>query len=273
MHRESWRLSLLGVPQLRAPGGQVGRCDGKPLALLTYLALEGSATRARLADLLWPGVGETTGRNNLVMLLRRLRRSAGAELWEPGDHLRLHPGVEVELTLTDRFVDIVEEGYDAVVRLGPIGDTNLVALQLTGHAQIACASPDYIRARGIPQDPTQLAAHTCLGFVNWSGRPYDEWRFTRGEEVHAVQVRSRFQVNDGRVLLAAAIAGHGIILQPEAVVREALNSGNLVPILEDFSPPSRPMYLMFAARRPQLPKLRTFIDHVVAVFGRDSAAN
>ncbi|GGR30879.1 ATP-binding protein [Deinococcus ruber] len=97
MPNGSWRLSLFGVPQLRAPDAHLVRCEGKPLALLTYLALEGRVARARLADLLWPGVGETTGRNNLVMLLRRLRHSAGAELWQPGDSLSLRPEVEVDV--------------------------------------------------------------------------------------------------------------------------------------------------------------------------------
>ncbi len=182
--------------------------------------------------------------------------------------LDAHPGIEVELTLTDRFVDIVDEGYDAVVRLGPIGDTSLAARELAGHAQIACASPAYLAKHGTPATPDALSDHACLGFVNWSGRPYAEWRFTRRGEVHALQIRSRFQVNDGRVLLAAALAGHGIILQPEALVRDVLEAGTLVSILTDYTPPSRPMYLMFAARQPQLPKLRTFIDHIVFAFGR-----
>lgn len=186
--------------------------------------------------------------------------------------LARHPGIELELTLTDRYVDIVDEGYDAVLRLGPIGDTSLAARELVPHAQVACASPSYLAAHGMPATPQALIDHACLGFVNWSGRPYAEWRFERDGAVYAVQIRSHFQVNDGRVLLAAALDGHGIILQPDAMVRDALDAGRLVPVLTEYAAPSRPMYLMFAARHPQLPKQRIFIDHVVAAFGRNTMA-
>ena len=182
-------------------------------------------------------------------------------------YLDVQLGIELELTLTDRYVDVIDEGFDAVVRLGPIGDTSLGARELVGHAQVACASPAYLKANGLPQTPDDLKSHACLSFVNWSGRPFAEWRFTRDGDIHSVQIRSRFQVNDGRVLLDAALGGHGVILQPEAVVRQALEAGSLVAILPDYTPPSRPMYLLFATRQPQLPKLRTFIDHIVAAFG------
>ena len=169
----------------------------------------------------------------------------------------------VELNLTDRYVDPVEEGCDAVLRLGPIGDTSLTVRELASHDQVACASPAYLARRGSPCRPGDLAGHDCLGFVNWSGRPYAEWRFGRDGVIHPVQIQSRFQVNDGRVLVAAAAAGHGIILQPRAVVQEALNSGALVPLLTDYVPPSRTLYLLHAPREPLPAKLRAFVDHLV----------
>jgi len=184
------------------------------------------------------------------------------------DFLDLYPGIEIELTLTDRYVDIVDEGYDAVLRLGPIGDTSLIARELISHDQIACASPAYITEHGAPKTPADLDRHTCLAFVNWSGLPYAEWRFSKHGAVHAVRIRSRFQINDGRVLVAAAIAGRGIILQPVAIVQDAIDAGRLVPVLADYVAPSRPLFLLFAPRAPQPPKLRAFIDHVVARIGR-----
>ncbi len=186
--------------------------------------------------------------------------------------LQEFPGIEVELLLTDRYVDVVDEGYDAVVRLGPINDSNLASRELVRHDQVACASPGYLSAHGIPSTPEDLYAHYCLGFVNWSGRAYADWRFTKEGQVHVVRVRSRFLVNDGRVLLDAAIAGHGIVLQPEVVLRGSLAAGQLVPVLADYMAPSRPMYLLFASQRTQPLKLRTFIDRVVAAFGRPPSA-
>ena len=178
--------------------------------------------------------------------------------------LERHPAVKVELILTDRYVDLVDEGYDAVLRLGPISETSLVVRELASHGQVACASPAYLARCGVPRTPADLADHACLGFVNWSGRPYAEWRFGRDGVIHPVQVRSRFQVNDGRVLVAAAVAGHGVILQPEAVLADALGRGALVPVLTDYVAPSRTIYLLHASRQLQPAKLRAFIDHLVA---------
>lgn len=184
------------------------------------------------------------------------------------DFLDRHPGLEIELTLTDRYVDIVGDGYDAVLRLGPIGDTSLAARELVSHDQIACASPAYIAEHGAPRTPADLDRHVCLAFVNWSGLPYAEWRFVKDGVAHPVRIRSRFQVNDGRVLVSAAIAGRGIILQPVAIVQDAIDANHLVPVLADYVAPSRPLFLLFAPRTPQPPKLRAFIDHIVATIGR-----
>ena len=183
-------------------------------------------------------------------------------------YLQAYPDVEVELTLTDRYVDVVDEGYDAVIRVGPIKDTALAMRKLAAYWLVACASPAYLAANGTPNSPEDLVEHQCLSFVSWSGLPYTEWRFTKAGLVYAVQVRSRFQINDGRALLAAALDGHGIILQPEAVARDDLEAGRLVKVLPAYAAPSQPMHMLFSGRRPQTPKLRSFIDCVVGAFGR-----
>ncbi|MCW6511798.1 LysR family transcriptional regulator [Lichenifustis flavocetrariae] len=176
-----------------------------------------------------------------------------------------YPEVEVELILTDRYVDLIDEGFDAVFRLGPIADTSLIARELAPHEQVACASPQYLARKGIPQTPADLGDHDCLGFVNASGLTYAEWRFTaRDGAPQSTRIRSRFQVNDGRVLANAAAAGGGIILQPIAVLRDYLDTGRLIPVLTDFIAPHRPMFLMFSGQRSQPPKLRALIDTVVA---------
>ena len=178
--------------------------------------------------------------------------------------LEQNPLVGVELILTDRFVDLIDEGYDAVLRLGPIGETSMAVQELTSHGQVVCASPAYLARRGTPRTPAELADHECLGFVNWSGRPFAEWRFGRGGAINPVHVHSRFQVNDGRVLVAAAVAGHGVILQPEVVVEDALKRGDLVRLLTDYVAPSRTLYLLHAPSQPQPTKLRAFIEHLTA---------
>lgn len=175
-----------------------------------------------------------------------------------------HPAITVELNLTDRFVDLVDEGFDAVLRLGPIADTSLVARELSRHEQLACAAPSYLAARGTPETPAELTEHTCLGFTNASGLPYLDWVFSKDGVPHSIRIQSHLQVNDGRVLAQMAVAGGGIVLQPEAVLREHLDAGTLVPVLTGYDAPSRPMLLLFNGGRAPAPKLRAFIDHIAA---------
>lgn len=184
------------------------------------------------------------------------------------DFLKLYPLIEVELSLTDRYVDLVNEGFDAVFRLGPLPETSLAVRDVGSHRQQACASPDYLDRCGAPQTPADLADHSLLAFVNWSGRPYTEWRFARDGQIHTIQVRSRFRVNDGRVLVAAAIAGHGIILQPEDVIAEALAERELVSVLADYSVPPRPIHLIHPPHAALPAKLRAFVEYVDQAFAR-----
>lgn len=181
--------------------------------------------------------------------------------------LDAHPEVGVELTLSDRYVDLVGEGYDAVVRLGALDDSSLLGRTLQPHRLVACASPGYLARRGTPRVPEDLAAHDCLGFVYATGLPFAEWRFSRGDRETAVQVRSRFESNDARVLRDAALAGHGIILQSERVMADDFAAGRLVPVLTDHGAPSRPMHVLLSPSRRRSPGLKLFVEVVVDAFG------
>ena len=182
-------------------------------------------------------------------------------------YLRDHPEVEIDLALTDRFVDLVEEGHEVAFRVGLLDDSGLIARSLAPYRLAACASPAYLSARGTPSEPKDLVDHECLGYAYWS-RPADgEWYFVRDAVKHTVRVRSRLQVNDSRALMAAAIDGYGIVMGPEDVLREALSLGQLIRILADCTAPSRPMHLLYTADRRQTPKLRTFIASALSAFG------
>lgn len=181
--------------------------------------------------------------------------------------LDAHPEVGVELTLSDRYVDLVGEGYDAVVRLGTLDDSSLLGRALQPHRLVACASPGYLARRGTPCVPEDLAAHDCLGFVYATGLPFAEWRFSRGGRETVVQVRSRFESNDARVLRDAALAGHGIILQSERVMADDVSAGRLVLVLPDHGAPSRPMHVLLSPSRRRSPGLKLFVEAVVDAFG------
>ncbi len=183
------------------------------------------------------------------------------------DYLRAYPEVEVELALDDRYVDLVDEGYDAVLRLGPLKDSALHARALAPHRLIACAAPAYLARRGTPMLPDELAAHDCLAFLFSTGISFSEWRFERAGRMHVVDVRGRLGSNDARVLLAAAMAGDGVVLQAERIVRDDLATGRLVRVLPDFAGPERPLHLVTSASRRQTLKVRAFVDRVVAALG------
>ncbi|MCB8879325.1 LysR family transcriptional regulator [Acidisoma cellulosilytica] len=181
--------------------------------------------------------------------------------------LRQHPEVEVELTLTDRLVDPIEDGFEAIIRLGPIGDSRLIARPLAPYRLIACASPAYLAARGTPQTPADLARHECLGFAFWTSGLGRQWQFRRDGQSFDVPVSGRLKVNDWKGLLAAALDGFGITLGPESALTQELAEGRLIQLLPDYEGPLRPMHLLYAADRRMTPKLRLFIDAVIAEFG------
>jgi DNA-binding transcriptional LysR family regulator len=182
-------------------------------------------------------------------------------------YLEQHPEVTVDLTLTDRVVDLVEEGYEAVIRISPLADSTLVARSLAPYRLVACAAPSYLAARGTPAIPADLARHECLGFAYWARPPADEWQFTGTDGIHTVRVGSRLSINNGQALRAAALEGFGIILLSHELLEDDLAAGRLVHVLPGYEPPSRPMHILFAPDRKPTPKLRSFIDFVVATFG------
>ncbi|UOK37206.1 LysR family transcriptional regulator [Pseudomonas palleroniana] len=181
--------------------------------------------------------------------------------------LRDHPEVEIDLHLTDRFVDLVEEGYEVAFRIGPLATTSLTARPLAPYRLVVCAAPAYLAARGTPLIPADLEQHECLGYAYWS-RPADrKWLFHQGAATHEVAVSSRLRINESRALMSAALDGFGIVLGPEDFLRTALARGELVRVLPAFDAPSRPMHLVYTANRQRTAKLRCFVEAVVQRFG------
>ncbi|WP_248752690.1 LysR family transcriptional regulator [Pseudomonas sp. MWU15-20650] len=182
--------------------------------------------------------------------------------------LRDHPDVEIDLHLTDRFVDLVEEGYEVAFRIGPLATNSLTARPLAPYRLVACAAPAYLSARGTPLIPADLEQHECLGYAFWA-RPADrEWVFHQGAATYRVAVSSRLQINESRALMSAALDGFGIVLGAEDFLRTALARGELVRVLPAFDAPSRPMHLVYTANRQRTAKLRRFVEAVLQRFGQ-----
>jgi len=182
-------------------------------------------------------------------------------------YLRRYPLVEVDLVLSDRYVDPVEEAFDAVFRIGPLSDSSFVARALAPFRLVACASPDYLRERGAPAVPDDLAGHECLAYASATGPATSDWNFTRDGERWSIRVRHRLQLNDAKALLVAALDGFGIAFIAEDLAREQLRDGRLVNILPDYDTPSRPMHLIYHPDRRQTPKLKSFIAAVMDELG------
>lgn len=184
-------------------------------------------------------------------------------------YLHRYPDVKIELTLSDRHyerpVDLVEEGYDAAIRIGPLADSELMARSLKPYRMWLCASPEYLQRAGTPRLPQDLAGHNCLAFSLWRRKKL--WRFHQGEQPHDVHVDGQLMTNSGQALKTAAIAGLGIIMQPEILVADAVASGRLVRILADYELPLRAMHIVHHADRRPTAKLRNFIDFIVEQLG------
>ncbi|WP_020178014.1 LysR family transcriptional regulator [Methylopila sp. M107] len=180
------------------------------------------------------------------------------------DYMAENPEVTVRLTLSDRIVDLVDEGYDCVFRVGALADSTLVARKLRPLRFTVCASPAYLKARGAPERPDDLIEHDCLGFAD--SPLANAWRLSGPDGDVVVPIRPRFSVNSGQALRQAALSGLGIILQAEELTRQDLVDGRLVRVLKDWEPERPPMHLLFAPDRRLTPKLRSFIEFAAARF-------
>lgn len=184
--------------------------------------------------------------------------------------LRRHPEVEIDLHLSDRFVDLVEEGYEVAFRLGPVGTSTLVARPLAPYPLLVCAAPAYLKARGMPQVPADLTKHECLGYAYWSRPPDSQWLFYEAGQLLSIQVGGRLRVNESKALLTAAIDGFGVLQGPADFLQPAIAAGELVPLLSEFEIPGRQMHLLYSADRQRTAKLRSFIDAAVEYFAAPS---
>jgi DNA-binding transcriptional LysR family regulator len=146
--------------------------------------------------------------------------------------LELHPHVTMEIDYSDRFVDLLGEGYDAALRVGILEDSSLVARKLCSHRRALVASPLYIEKHGLPQAPHQLTGHSCLMLSGIKSHP--AWHFTRGSERQRVVVSGRLTSNDSESLLAAARSGLGILAAGEWLSAKDIATGALVPVLNDW---------------------------------------
>ncbi|MEI9925146.1 MAG: LysR substrate-binding domain-containing protein [Bradyrhizobium sp.] len=175
---------------------------------------------------------------------------------------KLHPYVTVELSLNDRLVDLAEEGWDLAIRVGSLSDSSLIARRVAPCRTVICAAPTYLKTSGTPRTVSELPAHNCLGYTLSRLTGVNRWTFGVKAEV-TVEVSGNLRANNGDALLAAAIAGQGIIYQPTFIVADSLRSGALVALtLDQPTIELGGIYAVFLPNRHPPAKVRAFIDFI-----------
>jgi len=181
------------------------------------------------------------------------------------DFIKAYPEIVLEINLDDRFVDLVEEGFDLAIRITRLEDSSLIARRLSPFSVTICASPDTLETLGTPQKPQDLAKMPCI--IDSNGRWLSNWPFMRQNgEMFSVSVSGPLEANSPLTARAAAIAGLGFAPLPDFIAEPALESGELVRVLEDWVPRGGGIYAVYPHRRYLPAKIRVFVDFLVQWF-------
>ncbi|MCP4127939.1 MAG: LysR family transcriptional regulator [Gammaproteobacteria bacterium] len=176
------------------------------------------------------------------------------------EYLQHHPEVRLELILTNRFVDLVAEGFDLALRAGHLEDSSMIARRLGESRMLLCAAPAYLEQHGAPQNPEQLREHICLAYPGGDGRT--TLQFSSSNSLSQVEINGRLVANSVTTLRDATIAGLGITALPSSLCRDALDQGLLLPIMQEWQLPVDGIYAVYPSPRHLTLKVRSFIDFI-----------
>jgi DNA-binding transcriptional LysR family regulator len=187
------------------------------------------------------------------------------------EYAEKHPQVLLDLDLSDRVVDLVEEGYDLAIRIGQMGSQGMVARRIGWTQLVCCAAPSYLARHTAPiREPADLAQHECLSYTN-IGMP-NTWHFEgkKGGDAARVSLRvpQRHRANNGQLLAALATQGMGIVLSPDFIVAHEIRDGVLVPLLADYRAPRSPIAAVYPSRRHLSAKVRSLVEFLAARYER-----
>jgi len=185
-----------------------------------------------------------------------------APLWPA--FLERHPRVTLDVELADRFVDLVDEGYDLAVRIARLPDSSMVSRRLAATRLILCASPRYLQHRGAPLVPSDLAQHPVFAYKLLSSG--DQWHFDGPQGPSAVKIRPRMRSNSGDTCCEAALQHQGLVLQPSFLVGHHLAAGTLVEIMPAYRSIELGIYAVYPSRKQLASKVRVLVDFLVHAF-------
>jgi DNA-binding transcriptional LysR family regulator len=178
------------------------------------------------------------------------------------DMARQHPKLQIQTRYSDRFVDLIAEGYDCAIRLGYLKDSNLIARHVGPIHGRLVASPDYIAAQGAPETPEDIVAHEALM------QGTESWQFMDGDKIVTVHPQGRFKADNGAALIAAAIAGLGIAYLPDTLIQEHVTSGALVPVMPKYPPRPAGIYVIRPPGQHPTRKIKVLTEMLTACFGQ-----
>lgn len=182
------------------------------------------------------------------------------------DMARRHPQLHLDTTYTDRFVDLIAEGYDCAIRIGYLPDSNLVARRVGPLYGKFVASPDYIAAHGAPQTPEELAGHQALM------QGTEAWQYLDGGKIQTIRPQGRFKADNGTALVTAAVAGLGIAWVPDGLTNDHVASGALVPVMTNYPPPPAGVYVVRPPGQHPSRKIRVLTERLIACFAQAEPA-
>ncbi|WP_114974064.1 LysR family transcriptional regulator [Rhodoferax ferrireducens] len=187
-----------------------------------------------------------------------------APLW--GVFRSRYPNVTLDVTLADRVVDLVEEGYDVAIRIATLPSSTLISKRLASTRMVLCASPQYLELHGVPRQPADLATHAVISYSYWSTK--DEWHFDGPQGPVSVKTHPCLHTNNGDTCRAAALAHQGVILQPTFLVGEDLAVGTLVELMPEFHSLEMGIYAVYPTRKHVSPKVRALVEFLAGHFAQ-----
>lgn len=176
-------------------------------------------------------------------------------------YLKSYPNVSISVVLLNREVDLIEEGYDFAIRIGILNDSSLIARKIAHFPLSVVASPDYLAMAGEPQHPKELIKHNCL--INTLTQAPYRWQFRENKRYFSVKVKGDFEANDDEMLQSLASSGAGIAYLPTYFVKEKINTGELISILDDFVKTSTSVFMVYPTRQFIHPTHQAFIEQVI----------
>lgn len=193
------------------------------------------------------------------------------------DYCSRYPEVKLDIVATDALSDLIDDGFEAAIRIGTLRNPDVVARPLASYRLVLCASPAYLEANGTPSTPELLASHQCL---TYAFPPRSEWHATQPEWIFhgpdgqvSVAIDGKLRIDNAEALRRAVLGGLGIAMLPSILVGDDIRAKRMVEVLPAFPAPERPLNLLYLRERQTSPKLRSFIDFVVERFGADTPAD